>query len=158
MRSLFFLAVSALISCAPSNQENNSSIDNENKDMTIDAVMEDTRGTCKYLIFEFPDGVRGGFGRIWGELDVSSGLGEDLTQTLEKCGAVNPRFLSVWSHSNHVVTQSTTRDRAVVQCFIRATSTHFNVGIGTDPSLQNSKIDNSRFGDLENNPDRKRLR
>jgi hypothetical protein len=113
----------------------------------------------RYLIFEFPDGVRGGFGRIWG--DLPPGSGAKIVSVWKICKAVDPTFMSVWSHSGHVVTVSTRNDFTIVECIKRNTSNHFNVWIGSDPTLRSlaaTAKDSSQFKSLENNPNRERLR
>ena len=112
----------------------------------------------QYLIFEFPDGVRGGFGAIWGDSPPSPINSSGDLPLLRRCGAVEPKFKSVWSHSTHIVTRSIEKDFAVVACFKRNTSSHFNVGIGSDSSLRSSSLDSVRFKSLENNPKRKQIR
>ncbi|WP_435417679.1 hypothetical protein WAB17_12520 [Parerythrobacter aurantius] len=154
---LSIIAACALLSCSQSEDENGPAIKRGSDEIADTTSKQKMSDSTRYLIFEFPDGVRGGVGRFRGEASESSGPRREVTALLESCGAVEPQFLAVWSHSTHVVTHSTQNDRAVVECFLKATSRHFNVGTGNDPSLHTSKIDRSDFEDLENNPDRKRL-
>ena len=152
------LLIACLASCAPSNQKENASRHTQLDRSIEDTARQSENKVPQFLIFEFPDGVRGGIGRFLGTADLSSGMTENATELLRNCGAVNPQTLNVWSHQTHVATQSTENDRVVIQCFLRATSRHFNVGIASDPTLRTSQLDSSRFEDLQNNLDRKRFR
>ena len=110
-----------------------------------------------YLVIELPDGVRGGVGSIRGQgNDQLWGPYESEVNRLADCGAVNPQLKNVWSHSVHIISRSTENDLDVVQCFTKTTARHFNVGIGFDPTLQDSSIDRSKFENIYRNANSER--
>ena len=106
-------------------------------------------GPSEYLVFEFPDGSRGGTGRIRGIGDwpapfaytppLSMKFWRDFAAIFTNCGAKNPWF-ERWSHSLLVVIESSSRNDAVVECVRQKLNKHFNVGAGTADADEASSI------------------
>ncbi|QZD88780.1 hypothetical protein K3148_07865 [Qipengyuania aurantiaca] len=101
-------------------------------------------GRAAYLVFEFPDGVRGGSGKIQGVGDwpirsaystpLTAEYWRDFASIFTNCGAQNPWFEPNWSHRTFVVVDGSPRNAEVVECVRKSLSLHFNVGAGiADP-------------------------
>lgn len=111
----------------------------------------------KWLIIEFPDGVRGGTGRIQGEGKFPSGKSEPyplyLLHIVRGCGASFPMFSDNWSHRSHIVTWSTAKDREVVSCLRVKMPTHFNVGLAEPDARRGfTTLDTTPFREFETAP------
>ena len=85
-------------------------------------------GQQKYplLVFEFPDGVRGGIGKVSG---LGSSHGND-TFALRRCGFNRSQRFDRVTHRIFVYGPASSRDQQIVKCFKMATRSHFNVGYG----------------------------
>lgn len=85
---------------------------------------------AQVLVFEFPDGSRGGTGRIQGQGQPSGDYSNEMVLAqLRECGAIEPRFVELHLHAAHVVSRATSRDREIVACFKRTTFDDFNVSL-----------------------------
>ena len=107
------------------------------------------RDAKKWLILEFPDGARGGRGRIHGEGDYSKlpqrfDRSAFLKQFLE-CGAKDPQYVVAVTHRFHIISRSTSRDTRVVHCLERRLAYNFNAGIGSNDPSKIMGIDSSPF-------------
>jgi hypothetical protein len=111
----------------------------------------------KWLIIELPDGVRGGTGRIQGGGKYPSAKSEPyplyLLHIVRGCGASFPMFFDNWSHSSHIVTWSTAKDREVVSCLRAKMPTHFNVGLAEPDARRGfTMLDATPFQEFETAP------
>jgi hypothetical protein len=79
------------------------------------------------LIFEFPDGERGGVGKVSGSGPL---VGSDPLPLLQQCGLHRPQPFSKVTHRYFVYGRASGRDQKIVTCFMKATSQPFNVGYG----------------------------
>ena len=108
----------------------------------------------KLLVIELPDGVRGGVGRIKGKGAVPQGTDRlfflHLLDIARQCGANFPMLSTNWSHSAHIVSWSTVRDREVVACLRSTMPTHFNAGLA-DPDARSGFTlpDSASFREFE---------
>ncbi len=105
-----------------------------------------------YLVFEFPDGVRGGFGKF-----VGANYGELEGSKDGNCGEIAPVVLNHITHRTFVVTKSSSRDKDVVKCVLRTSTRHFNVYHADDRSKLFPHGNEEPFRNLMNNPDAQRL-
>ena len=81
------------------------------------------------LIFEFPDGARGGIGKIDGLGLFVPGQDWNPTERLKRCGLKQPKIY-LPTHKFYVYGLSTPKDMEIVRCFQRLTYNHFTVGRG----------------------------
>ena len=81
------------------------------------------------LVFEFPDGVRGGYGNIQGTGSRPDLAGPHfLLEQIRKCGATDARYSDVEiSHRRLILASSTERDPEIVLCVKRSVPSHFSV-------------------------------
>ena len=81
------------------------------------------------LVFEFPDGVRGGYGNIQGTGSRPDFAGPHfLLEQIRKCGATDARYSDVEiSHRRLILASSTARDPEIVSCVTRSVPSHFSV-------------------------------
>ena len=107
----------------------------------------------KWLILEFPDGVRGRGGSIQGR-GRSGSTWDELVDRIKACGAEDARRVDVMSHYGHVISRSTSRDRQVVGCVMLAVPRRFSAGIGSADPLELSGMDRSPFREFETLPHR----
>lgn len=112
------------------------------------------------LILEFPDGVRGGRGKIQGTGPTPPlpGPGTDgidrhlfdrLMGHIRDCGAADPYLERGWSHRLLVISRSTPNDRAVVRCVRGRVHNHFNAGLGPNDPRGLTGMDETPFRDFE---------
>jgi hypothetical protein len=108
------------------------------------------------LVFDFPDGTRGGHGKIegTGRWKGKAVNGMRLTpdsfyiDPIKKCGAKNVRFPTErWSHHRYVLADSTSKDRIVVACVIKRLPRDFSVSVGS-PDLFYGERDDRLFRDF----------
>ena len=86
-----------------------------------------TQAPQRYLILEFPDGVRGGRGRIQGMAEPPTTQDTlEFLQSIEACGAKDLFIQNNVSHRVLVYVPSTRRDRRIVECLKQSTAYHFN--------------------------------
>ncbi|HEX8194489.1 MAG TPA: hypothetical protein VF552_16495 [Allosphingosinicella sp.] len=97
------------------------------------------RPSERRLIFSFPDGVRGGFGKIRGTAapDSPNGYGP-VEQTVAACGGQILPSDTVISHRESVITTSGPADLQIVRCVQRTTARHFNVYQAPAPTAAES--------------------
>ena len=121
-----------------------AALPNETVEDFFEASKPSKVGPAAYLVFEFPDGVRGGFGKIQGvgewptrngyPLPLPADYWRDFASIFTNCGAQNPWFEPNWSHRTLVVVDSSPRNAEVVECVRQSLNLHFNTGAGTaDP-------------------------
>ena len=121
-----------------------AALPNETVEEFFEASKPLEAGPAEYLVFEFPDGVRGGYGRIQGvgewptrggySLPLTADYWRDFANIFKNCGAQNPWFEPNWSHRTLVVVDSSPRNAEVVECVRQSLNLHFNTGAGTaDP-------------------------
>ena len=103
------------------------------------------------LVFMFPDGARGGVGKVKGLSTPEPGRikPEDTKILLNTCGLRDTKSFNQVSHRFYFYGRSTSSDVKVVRCFQRLTYTHFTVGVGRT---------NSQFGGMPEILDEVRFR
>ncbi|KTE07093.1 hypothetical protein [Sphingopyxis sp. H115] len=117
------------------------------------SILGGTALSSPTLVFEFPDGVRGGYGKIQGTAPMPDVLSPDFKleqsgpdfslEQIRKCGAPDARYSDVErSHGQIIVAASTDHDREIVKCVKRSVPFHFSVSVfakespGTDIPFQ----------------------
>ena len=108
----------------------------------------------RWLILEFPDGVRGRGGSIQGEGQWTDFTFAGLVERVSACGAEDARRVDAWSHYGHVISRSTPRDRDVVRCVKQGMPRRFSAGVGSDDPRQFSDMDRTPFREFETRPHR----
>ncbi len=103
----------------------------------------------KFLVLGFPDGARGGRGRIEGTGEPAPFDSWQFIQMIEGCGAREMLFEKGFSHNYFLFIPSSRRDRRIVECFKGATYQHFNAGIGPRVPQAFPQPDSTPFRDLE---------
>ncbi len=80
----------------------------------------------RILLFDFPDGVRGGMGRIRG-IAQSGPTTDRAVEVIVACGGLEPRTPLPPSHHFIVTVRSGSNDLEIVRCVQRSTNWHFSV-------------------------------
>ena len=102
------------------------------------------------LIFDFPDGVRGGHGKIKGErkrpahpsIGATIIPGDIYLNTIRECGGKNVRIPeSQWTHHFYILADSTSKDRSVVACFRKRIWGNFSVFVGSSDLSKGERDD-----------------
>ena len=93
------------------------------------SALSDPASAPSTLVFEFPDGVRGGYGHIQGTGSRPDLAGTHfLLEQIRKCGATDARYSDVEiSHRQLILGSSTERDSEIVLCVKRSVPNHFSV-------------------------------
>jgi len=112
------------------------------------------------LVIELPDGVRGGVGRIKGTgvlpTEADKPFLFQLLSIARECGANFPMLSINWSHSAHIVSWSTPKDRDVVACLRSKMPTHFNAGLAKPDARRGFTIpDTAPFREFESAEERR---
>ena len=110
------------------------------------------------LVFEFPDGVRGGSGQIRGIGKLSAegmrkhGNGFLGVELLRRCGAKNARYPEYQvTHRWYMIAKSTKKDRDIVACVMKNTPFRFSVWVGSLGSADTAK-DETPFREFWESP------
>jgi hypothetical protein len=110
------------------------------------------------LVFEFPDGARGGNGKIKG---LGKQSAEDLPgsspkslylEIIRRCGAKDARDSDYQvTHRSLVVAKITKKDRDIVACVMKNSPFRFSVWVGSPKFTDNAK-DESAFREFWESP------
>jgi hypothetical protein len=107
---------------------------------------------AKWLVLEFPDGVRSSRGRIRGNGKRPERLDEPFANGIlhaaRRCGAAHPMYTDNVTHRSIVISWSTPNDHAVVACLKAGISYDFNAGLA-DVGTHYFPMDAGSFADLE---------
>lgn len=114
----------------------------------------------KLLVIELPDGVRGGVGRIKGNGEPPKATDKPfflhLLSIARECGANFPMLSMNWSHSAHIISWSTPKDREVVACLRSKMPTHFNAGLAEPDARRGFTVpDTTPFREFESVEERR---
>ena len=97
-----------------------------------------TEAETAMLVFEFPDGARGGHGKIQGTAPQIDIVPSDyILNQIRKCGAVNARenitgeLVITSSHRYFVFSDSTPDDKGIVRCVQKSVSRHFSAYVAS---------------------------
>jgi hypothetical protein len=148
------MGIVTLVACSADESEEAVAVHDNvliGRDPSSSTVATEVTYQGPYLVFEFPDGNRGGFGRF-----VGANYGTKERRKTKDCGLINPVGMTHWSHSSHLVTRSTSQDREIVDCLLRTSGRHFNIYYTDDASLRDLRRGEMPFQELMNNPDRQR--
>ena len=117
----------------------------QDQDIELVGDAEPRAESRQLLLFEFPDGVRGGFGKIRGRAQATE-TEVSLVELVENCGGLSVHEPPAPTHRSYIAGMVATEPLQVVRCVQEATSRHFNVrlyptvglntqSISTDPAL-----------------------
>ena len=101
------------------------------------------------LAFEFPDGVRGGKGKITGKRLLDS-LDDSQCGSLEfeQCADVQLYSEDGWDHMSFVVVPSSGDDQRVVSCALQHLAGHFNIGLSGNDATEFGRMNEKPFAHL----------
>jgi hypothetical protein len=101
------------------------------------------------LVFEFPDGARGGHGKIQGTAppQIDNVTSDYLLNQIRMCGALNVRengigdIIITSSHRYWIYSDSTPNDMAVVRCVQKSISRHFSAYVAATAGRSDERFE-----------------
>ncbi|MGL5839904.1 MAG: hypothetical protein ACRCY3_15530 [Sphingorhabdus sp.] len=103
----------------------------------------------KILAIEFPDGVRGGRGKINGIRPLNSLDDAECGRLeFERCAGVQMYAENGWDHMWFIAIPSSNQDSKVVQCALDNLAGYFNVGLSNNDPTEFNRMNEEPFAQL----------